>query len=177
MKFTKAVLIPIALAAAVAAEARQTPPTPQQPQPAQSQSAPASTAPCGKQTPPPPPKPGWLEKKAKALACKQNKNLCDLPSSAAEVTGATPQPPPCPANTSPAPPTTKPAPPEKDKPTVPSGAPASGKPVYVCPPKSTLIPNFPYCIYPDLSVVDAIPLPPSMTTPAPAKPAQPNGKP
>lgn len=48
------------------------------------------------------------------------------------------------------------------------------KPTYVCPPKSTLIANHPYCIYPDNTVVDAIPLPASGAVPAsPARiPAQ-----
>jgi hypothetical protein len=47
-----------------------------------------------------------------------------------------------------------------------AAASSNGKPVYVCPPKSTLIPNYPYCVYADRSVVDAIPLPANLSAPA-----------
>jgi hypothetical protein len=60
--------------------------------------------------------------------------------------------------------TTKPAPPPCPVPVPPAPIPPAqptqnARPAFVCPPKSTLIPNHPYCIYPDNSVVDAIPLP------------------
>jgi len=86
------------------------------------------------------------------------------------------KPAPCPPAAAVKPPATPPVTPPVAAAQLPA-AQGIGKPVYVCPPKSTLIPNFPYCIYPDLSVVDAIPLPPGMTTPAPATPARPNAKP
>lgn len=158
MTTTKFLVALAALATPLAVKAQQNPQPPQLP--------PATTAqiqptPCAKQAPPPPHKPGWLEKKATAMACKQNKNLCDLPSSVPDVTGQTPDAKPCPANTAsnaPAPPKTNAAPAKPPVPASPAAAAASnGKPVYVCPPKSTLIPNFPYCLMPDHSVVDAIP--------------------
>lgn len=169
MKTTNLLLALAALAAPLALKA-------QQPPQGQVQSAPASAAPCGKQTPPSPHKPTWLEKKTKALACKQNRNFCDLPSSTEEVTGATPQPKTCPASPAPISPTPKSATSEKDKPAAPvnpaTGTPSSGKPVLVCPPKSTLIPGFPYCVFPDRTVVDAMPLP-TVSTPAPPASAAP----
>jgi hypothetical protein len=55
--------------------------------------------------------------------------------------------------------------PQTPKPPVPptpaTPAPATPvKPTYVCPPKATLIAGYAYCLMPDQSVVDAIPLPP-----------------
>jgi hypothetical protein len=146
--------------------------SPSQQTPAQGQPAPAAAPPCNKATPSPARKPGWLETKAKALACKQNKNLCDLPSSPSDITGSTSSAKPCPANTS-----SNAAPASKPPAQAPAttGAPpsASTKPTYVCPPKATLIPGYAYCLLPDHSTVDAIPLPPDMKTPAAPAPNQP----
>jgi len=141
-----------------------------QPTPAQAPTAPATTAPCSKATPDQPHKDSWLQKKARAFACKQNKNLCDLPSSPTEITGVTPDTKPCPASTvGGAVPAKAPAQPA---PAPSASATANGKPVYVCPPKATLIPGFPYCLNADRSVVDAIPLPTSLSAPVPtASPA------
>jgi hypothetical protein len=73
--------------------------------PAQAQPAAGSTAPCSKGTQARPHKETWPEKRLKALACAQNKQLCDLPASPSDITGATPDAKPCPpAATSPAPP-------------------------------------------------------------------------
>jgi hypothetical protein len=157
-----ALVVPLTLFAQQAA-------TPQ-PTPAQGPNAPATTAPCSKTTPAPPRKPGYLERKARALACAHDKSLCDLPKSPDDVLGGTPDTKPCPASTvggaAPAKAPAQPAP-------APSAsATANSKPVYVCPPKATLIPGFPYCLNPDHSVSDAIALPPSLSTPAPtASPA------
>lgn len=156
-----AVLLPAAYALA---QQPQQPPTP------------TTTIPCSKNTPAQPHKPGYLEKKAKALACKQNKQFCDLPSSPTEITGVTPDAKPCPANTVASPTQAK----AQAQPTLapsaaPATAPANSKPVLVCPPKSTLIPGYPYCMNPDHSLVDAIALPASLSAPAPpasAVPAQ-----
>jgi len=60
------------------------------------------------------------------------------------------------------------------KPAVP--APATqppAKPVYVCPPRATLLPNTTYCLLADRTVVDAIPVPPGLQTPAPPASAAP----
>lgn len=129
------------------AGAQQTPPTPQPQAP-----------PCNAPAPAPPHKQGWLEKKARALACQQNKNLCDLPSSPDDMTGTPAGAKPC----IPAPAPKTPPPPAAPIPQAP--AVPNAKPAFVCPPKSTLIPNHPYCIYPDNTVVDAIPLQASGTT-------------
>lgn len=43
-------------------------------------------------------KPNWFERKARALACKKDKSLCDLPSSVTDATGETAKP-----NTAPCP--------------------------------------------------------------------------
>ena len=144
---------PIALLATVAllsslSKAQQNPPTPQ-----------PQTIPCNNPVPVPPHKQGWLEKKARALACQQNKNLCDLPSSSGDLTGTPAGAKPC----TPAPAPKAPAPPATPAPQTPP--PANPKPAFVCPPKSTLIPNHPYCIYQDNTVVDAIPLPASAAAP------------
>jgi hypothetical protein len=181
MTTTKFLVALAALAAPLAVKAQQNPQTPQLPPApaAQVQPSPASVAPCAKQAPPAPHKPGWLEKKAKAMACKQNKNLCDLPSSVKDATGETSAPPPCPVNTASKPPAplvskTDAAPAKPPVTASPAaGATGNGKPVYVCPPKSTLIPNFPYCLMPDRSVVDAIPLPANLSAPAPPASAAP----
>jgi hypothetical protein len=125
--------------------------------PAQTQSSAASTVPCNKPNPTPPRKPGYLEKKAKALACKQNKQFCDLPSSQQQITGAMPDAKPCPASTT----------------VNASAASANSKPILVCPPNSTLVPDFPYCLKPDHTTVDAIALPPSLSAPPPPVPAAP----
>jgi hypothetical protein len=56
-----------------------------------------------------------------------------------------------------------PKPPAPPAPATPAPAPVPAKPVkptYVCPPKATLIAGYAYCLMPDQSVVDAIPLPP-----------------
>jgi hypothetical protein len=152
-------------------QAQQTP-SMSQPTPAQAQPAAASTAPC-KTTPAPPRKPGYMEKKLKALACKQNKQLCDLPSSPSEITGQTPDTKPCPVITAATPPVSKtqatPAPPS-----APATASSKPAPVLICPPKFTLVPGFPYCVNADhSSVVDAISLPASLSAPAPPASAAP----
>ena len=134
-----------------------------------------ANAPCSKSASTPPHKPTWLETKTRAFACKQNKNLCDLPSSTAEITGETPEAKPCPTT----------APPKQVAPSTPQtqqtpnaaalpASPVTNKPTYVCPPNTILIPNHPYCLTADHSLVDAIPLPPGLTVPvSPAKtPAQ-----
>ena len=73
---------------------------------------------------------------------------------AGDISKATkPAPAPCPAPAVPPPAPAKPAPKTQE-----------ARPAFVCPPKSTLIPNHPYCIYPDNSVVDAIPLPANLPT-------------
>ena len=170
------------LIASLASMAQQSPqqPQPTQPPPAQAQPAPASPVPCNKTASTPPHKPTWLETKTRAFACKQNKNLCDLPSSTTEITGGTPDTKPCPANA-----TAKQVPPPKPQTqqapntTALSPSPAAGvAPPYVCPPNTILIPNHPYCLTADHSLVDAIPLPPGMTAPvSPAKTsAQPTTK-
>lgn len=66
-----------------------------------------------------------------------------------------------------------PPPAAQKPPAAPVPAPPA-KPVLVCPPKATLIPDHPYCLLPDRTVVDAIPLPASMTTsqPTPAQPTK-----
>jgi hypothetical protein len=175
MKTKTALAVFAALVASLTAVGQQAA-TPQ-PTPAQASTAPATTAPCSKATPAPPHKPGYLEKKARALACAHDKSLCDLPKSPDEVLGGPTDPKPCPVSTagSPSPakaqPQTTPAPPAP-----PASATANSKPVYVCPPKATLISGFPYCLNPDHSVVDAIPLPaglspapPASAAPAPAQ--------
>jgi hypothetical protein len=161
---------PIALPAlavlfAILTQAQQTPST-SQPSPVQAQTAAASTVPC-KSSAPQPRKPGWLEKKTKALACKQNKQACDLPSSPNDIFGGTPDAKPCPTNTAASPSPLKAQP----IPALPTNT--ATKPVYVCPPKATLIPGFPYCMYADHSTVDAIALPPSLSAPASPAPAAP----
>jgi hypothetical protein len=55
------------------------------------------------------------------------------------------------------PPTPKPTTPAAPAPTPVPAQPV--KPTYVCPPKATLIAGYTYCLMPDQSVVDAIPLP------------------
>jgi hypothetical protein len=165
-------LLALAALLATASHAQQSPST-SQPTPVQAQPATAPAPPCNKATPSPARKPGWLETKAKALACKQNKNLCDLPSSSSDVLGSTPAAKPCPANAA-ANPTPAPKPSPQPSPAT-TGAPpsASTKPTYVCPPNSTLIPGHPYCLMADHSTVDAIKLPPNMTTPAAPAQSQP----
>jgi hypothetical protein len=151
---------------------QQTPST-SQPTPVQAQPAAASTAPCNKSAPDPQHKPGWLEKKARALACAHDKGLCDLPKSPDDALGTPTGGKPCPANPATSA-TVKPqAQPTPTPPAVPALATTSNKPVLVCPPKASLIPGFPYCLNPDRSVVDAIALPPSLSAPAPPVPAAP----
>ena len=118
----------------------------QQPQPTQQPAV--VTSPCTSNLPPPPHKQGWLEQKARELACQKNKNLCSLPSSPTDVTGTVPAQKPC-----------NPAPTPAPKPLPAPAQPAA--PDYVCPPKAKLIAGHPYCIYPDNTVVDAIPLSPA----------------
>jgi hypothetical protein len=155
MKTTTFLLALAALMAPAAMKAQQNPQPIQAPLPPQIQvqSAAANVPPCGKQSSPPAHKPTWLEKKTKALAYKQNKNFCDLPSSVGDAVGETPKPQPCPTTSGPAPSTSKTA--AAGPSPVASATPVPAKPVYVCPPKSSLIPNFPYCVFPDHSVVDA----------------------
>jgi hypothetical protein len=156
-----------ALAVPLAVKAQQNPQPVQLPQPSQTQiTTQQITPPCGKLPAPPPRKPTWFDRKAAAL-CQQNRNFCDLPSSKGDVTGQPPRPMPCPANTAPNPPTTKP--PAIPAPISPAGAVTLGssKRVYVCPPNSKLITGYPLCVYADYSVVDAIPLPSNLSTPAP----------
>lgn len=177
MKTTRHLLILAALLGPFASQAQQSPqqPQPTQPLPAQAQPATAPTVPCDKGVPNPPRKQGWAEQKTRAIACKHNKNFCGLPSSTPEITGETPEAKPCPAT----------APPKQVAPSTPQtqqtpnaiappAPPATNKPPYVCPPNTILIPNHPYCLTADHSLVDAIPLPPGMTVPvSPAKtPAQ-----
>jgi len=184
MTTTKKIALAAGLAVSTLSSAQQ---IPQAPQPSQTQFQPApttSTQPCAQQAPPAPPrKPGWLEQKARALTCQKNKNLCGLPSSTGGITGQTPNPKPCPASTAPNSPATKPAIREKGTPSTPAApttaTAGNGKPVYVCPPKSVLIPNQPYCIRADRTVIDAIAvpsellptLPPASSAPAPTQPA------
>jgi hypothetical protein len=122
----------------------------QQPQP-QAPPAPTQT-PCSNPAPSQPQKPSWLAKKAKDLACKQNRNLCDMPTDPTEVFG-TPSKPACTNAPAAAPKPQTPAPPP------PPAAPAPAKPVYFCPPHSTLIAGYAYCLLPDHSTIDALPLP------------------
>ena len=159
MKTSITYLALAALLTSTVGQAQQSPSTPQP--------TPTSTAPCSKGAPAQQRQPGWLEKKAKAFACQQNKNLCDLPSSPSEITGGTPGDKPCPATT-----TASPASPPKaqlptSNTTTPAPASSGTTPAYVCPPKSELIPGTPYCLTGDHTTVDAIPLPPGMSTPAP----------
>jgi hypothetical protein len=51
-------------------------------------------------------------------------------------------------------------------PTPQTGIP-NAKPEFVCPPKATLIPGQPYCIFSDRKVVDAIPLPSGILSDSP----------
>jgi len=88
-------LIAFSLLLAPFAGAQQSSSTTQQTS-AQAQPAAASTVPCANNAAAPQHKPGWLEQKAKALACKQNKNLCDLPSSPMDILGTAPDAKPCP---------------------------------------------------------------------------------
>src|ERR1700726_1861865 len=101
---TNKLLVALAvLTASLAVKAQQNPQPIQSSQPSQIQvpSTSANAPPCGKQNPPPAHKPTWLEKKTKALACKQNNNFCDLPSSVGDAVGETPKSQPCPTTTSP----------------------------------------------------------------------------
>lgn len=139
---------------------------------AQAQPATSSTTPCSKPAPSQPHKQGWIERQARALACKKNPQLCNLPSSTDDALGTTPDGKPCPVST-----TGGTAPATKPVPQTPAAAqsPTTGdKPTYVCPPKTVLIPNTAYCLTADHSTVDAIPLPPSLAAPSPAQktPAQ-----
>jgi len=151
--------------------AQQTPST-SQPASRPNQPTQSATVPCTKAAPSQPRKQGWLEKKARALACQKNKNLCDLPSSGPDITGQTPGSKPCPVSTA-----GGTAPALKPQPqTSASAAPSAtgDKPAYVCPPKTVLIPNTAYCLTADHLTVDAIALPASLAapTPAPKAPAQ-----
>jgi hypothetical protein len=142
---------------------QQTSSTPPTPQPT---SAAASTVPCNK-TIAPPPRPGWLEKKARALACQKDKQFCDAPSSSADLLGGIPDAKPCPANTVAGQTPVKAQPQQPPAPTAAqASATANSKPALVCPPKATLIPGFPYCLKPDHTTVDAIPLPANLSAPA-----------
>ncbi len=138
------------------------------PQPAQHNAAANTNTPCNS-APSKPHTQGWLEKKARALACAKNPNACNLPASPDDALGTTLGAKPCTPATAP-------------KTQAPAVTPAPAKPVsppppptadYVCPPKATLIPGQPYCIFSDRKVVDAIPLP-SGTLADPSKSTQPN---
>jgi len=142
--------------------------------------APVKPAPC---VPSKPKLPRWTKVQAppwlqKQLARQQAKTGTTVDPNAPIQDALKPAP--CPATkAAPAPlPATsakQPAVPVKDSvakppaPAAPAAAP-SNKPAtaYVCPPKSTLIPNYPYCVFPDHSVVDAIPLPANLSAPAAA---------
>ncbi|HTV53588.1 MAG TPA: hypothetical protein VMI06_01595 [Terriglobia bacterium] len=97
-----------ALAALLASfsQAQQTPSTPQ---PTQQQTAPAAAGaiPCSNSAPPKPHNQGWLERKARALACQKNPQLCSLPNSTDDALGTAK---PCPPTATPSTPTTQPAP-------------------------------------------------------------------
>jgi hypothetical protein len=170
MIISKSFLTVATLIASIAVKAQQIPQPIQSAQPFQTpvQSAPANVAPCGKQPPPAPRKPSWLQQKTQAIACAHNKNLCGMPSSLNDATGATLNPQPCPVPI-PNSPTTKPVPLSTEKipaPTSPAAA-TPAKPAFVCPPRSNLITGYAYCVYPDHTTVDAIPLPASLSIPAP----------
>jgi hypothetical protein len=124
------------------------------PQPTQQQTSATTPTPCNPPASSQPHKPGWLEKKARDLACKKNANLCNLPSSTNDAMGTTQTAKPC--TQTPAPKTPAPLPPQTPAP--------NAKPAYVCPPNTTLIPNTTYCLRPDNTTVDAIPLPASKAT-------------
>jgi hypothetical protein len=139
------------------------------PSQAQQSSSPAQpqAAPCQPSQPPQPPKgmkfdlpKGLKQALDKQRQQIQNKTGLTIPSSddiKQQVQQAAASAP-CLQPPAPKPLTPSPAPPP---------APVPAKPTYVCPPKATLIANHPYCIYPDNTVVDAIPLPASGTVPAP----------
>jgi hypothetical protein len=169
---TKTILAILAVVIPLIAAAQQTSSTPQ-PTPAQAPPAAMSTIPCTKSIPAQQRNPSYVEKKFKTLACKQNPQFCDLPSSPAEVTGVTPDAKPCPppAAISAAPkPQTQPAP---IPPAAQASATGSNKTTFACPPQTSLIPGFPYCLKPDHTTVDAIPLPASSSAPAPLAPTAP----
>jgi len=109
MKKGMALSLLAAMLASPASHAQQTPST-SQPTPSQVQPATASTAPCNKAAAGQPHKPSWIEKKAKALACAQNKNLCDLPSSPTDIVGTAPEAKPCPPTATQTTPAAQPAP-------------------------------------------------------------------
>jgi hypothetical protein len=144
----KALSVVAACALTVPTIMAQQPPTPQ---PTQQQAATTAT-PCKSSAPSQPHKEGWLERKARYLACKNNSNLCDLPTSPIDATGTAPSDKPCTPNPQPKP-QTLPATP------APQAITPNPKSEFVCPPKATLIPGQPYCIFSDRKVVDAIPLP------------------
>jgi hypothetical protein len=127
------------------------------PQPAQQQTAATIPTPCKSPAPAQPHKPGWLEQKARAIACKKNASLCNLPSSVDDAMGTTGTAKPC--TQSPAP---KPPAPGISAPQTPA---PNAKPALVCPPKTVLIANTPYCLAADHTTVDAIPLPPDQPPP------------
>lgn len=138
------------------------------PQTTQQQTTSPNSVPCKSAAQAPAHKQGVIEKKLRELACKKNPDFCSLPNSTDEVLGTTPTAKPCAPTPTPktqpppvTPPPAKPVPPKPDAPTD-----------FVCPPKATLIPGQPYCIYSDRKVVDAIPLP-AGTLPEPSKPTQP----
>ncbi len=111
---TKPLALNIA-AVLLASFASQSPQSPPQPQPtppplAQLQPATDPTAPCNKGAEAQPRKESWAEKKLKALACVQNKQLCDLPKSPSDITGATPAAKPCPPTATSTTPPSQPAP-------------------------------------------------------------------
>jgi hypothetical protein len=162
MRATKLLLVSAALLVAYNVQAQQSP-SPQPPP----QTAATTSTPCKSTAPAQPHRPGWLEKKARDLACKKNANLCQLPSSSDDATGTTQTGKPCAQNPAPKPsaPLATPA---------PQTPPPNAKPAYVCPPRTVLIANTPYCLAADQTTVDAIPLPPSLAAPlSPVKtPAQ-----
>jgi len=126
----------------------------QQPQAASS----TSGSPCPKAAPSQPHKQGWLEQKARALACSKNANLCNLPSSADDAMG-TQTAKPCAQTPAPKTPIAPSAP-------VPQFPAPNAKPALVCPPKTVLIANTRYCLTADNTTVDAIQLQPNQPIPA-----------
>jgi hypothetical protein len=126
------------------------------PQPTQ-QAAATTPAPCNSSAPSKPHQQGWLEKKARAIACAKNPNLCSLPSSTDDAMGTTQSSKPC--AQIPAPKTPVPA-------VAPQPPAPTAKPALVCPPKTVLIANTRYCLAADNTTVDAIQLPPNQQIPA-----------
>jgi hypothetical protein len=138
----------------------------QQPQPQTQQ---AKVDPCITTTPPPAPPNGiklhFPKRLSDALAkplngVEQNTGIHIDPNQVAKD-ATTPKP--CPVATPIAQPKPQILP---ATPTPQTGIP-NAKPEFVCPPKATLIPGQPYCIFSDRKVVDAIPLPSGILSDSP----------